>query len=197
MNQLDNQHKTNIPTNKAKILPPEPTMLILENDDVIQNFLFLRKQSTLESSLTLVGFKETIVIERRHELLRKLLEIEWDQRFCSKSDDNSQRDIKELVKAYLSSTSFNDEGFSMIYNYFQEKISDPGEILYYLNPLKFDKHTTLAMSILKIGPNLDYSGFISACKLAKIEINVLHEFIERMGDSKYAAKCLQIVNRNY
>lgn len=123
--------------------------------------------------------------------LQQLLLSDWDE---ISPEINNDVSIKTIVKKYLTNIATH-ETFIMLYNLLQSKISNPGDILYYLNPLKFPGYETIAIGEMYIDPTLDYSGFISACKVQRINHTIIRSFIQRLGPNSFQRKYEKIFVR--
>ena len=130
---------------------------------------------------TLHGIRLQAIIECRGDLIHELISLDWNE---ISDVMNKAIFIKTIVKKYLmagGATTMENKSFITIYNIFQSKIVDAADILYYLNPLKFPGYEAAAMGEMRIDPSLDYSGFISACKVKRISDSVILDFIGRIS----------------
>lgn len=135
----------------------------------------------LETNLTLDVLRQQVITEARTDLIQQFLSLEWNE---ISTETNVNVFTKTIVKNYLMNV-LTRETFITIYNLLQRRIANAGDILYYLNPLKFSGYESIAMNEMYIDATLDYSGFISACRVKRITDTTLHSFIQRL------AKCEQ------
>jgi len=153
---------------------------------LLQTFLALKGKeyersddisSLLQKEITIADLRSKAIREGKTNLIKQYISIEWGGN--SKREDEAF-DIKLMIKDYLMVIEDRDV-FVEIYNYFQEKIQNPGDILYFLNPLRFPKYEIDAINVMHIDSKLNYSGFISACKVKAIDNSVLQSFIQRLS----------------
>ena len=142
------------------------------------------------------AIRQYVIIESKLYLILEFLSIEWTHisnmfRFPELNKDNL---IKGMIKDYLIDELPADI-FIEIYNFFQKQIENAGDILYYLNPLKFLGNEIFAMNVMFLDSTLDYSGFISACKVKRIPSINIQSFIQRLDDNSNKRKYNKILSR--
>lgn len=156
---------------------------------LLQKFIDLKGKDSEETKITIDDLRRKAIVEGRVNLVKKYISMEWEE--IDKNKDYGS-EIKVIVKEYLMDISERSV-FIEIYNYLQELIENAGDILYFLNPLRFPKYEIDAIKIIRVDPNLNYSGFISACKVKSIDNNILESFIQRLCNNKQ--KYEKIINK--
>jgi len=101
--------------------------------------------------------------------------------------DKNIYEIKEYIHRYLNFCGTEIE-FTNNYNFFQNILIREDQILYYLNPLKFNKFFLTAVKEIRLDINLNYDGFLQACILCKIPQQDIDVFTDRLNKLKNMAK---------
>lgn len=164
---------------------------------LLHTFIALKSQldkeptNEIEELLSIDNIRDLAIREMRIDLVTQLLSLEWEEILPEPNNDKS---IKTIVNNYMKN-KLTPEEFRILYNIMQIKMRKAEDILYYLNPLKFPEHEAIALNEMIVDPTLDYSGFISACKVRRIDDTHLHIFIKRLGSNSYTRKYEKIMTR--
>lgn len=142
-------------------------------DDFLLNIFryYIGNINSIERQYSIDDFRRLMIEEQKHDLLSRMIDIEWEYVL------NNQSDMKRLIKLYLLDT--NNGTFTFLFNKFINLLNSNEECLYYLNPLNFVGNELLALNLLPIDKSLNYQGLISACKLHGIDTTT---FVERLNN---------------
>lgn len=158
------------------------------DDVLLEVFLSLKGQlikrksqearSLIDTGISLDKLREISITENRKSLLSKIISLDW-KGVMSEGDVDHIQHTKRFVKDYMARVT-SRESFVLVYTALQEVIVPCEDVLYYLNPLKFKGYEVDAINNMRVNSILDYSGFVSACRVHKIDETIIQDFIARM-----------------